>query len=309
MLRVVTRLPLLALGLVALGCAQHGGRLLVVIESDAALREVRVEAQGATTMEARFVAEAVPFSFVVEPTRPEQPIDLFVSGYPCDPETPACRPILRHERASVSANETRVLHVFLYDACVGRTCEPSECGSGNCTCGEGGVCVDVPVYRAVDLPLLPFRGAELDGGAADARGLDAPPMDAPELDAPIEPVDGPDAPEDTLVEFDGGADAPLDAGTDAPDAGTDAPLPTCEELYALSWGSGGYTCGETVCVRLAGTCCEFYTTNRCIDACDTVAGAGRVDDVWSRSGGSGSCAHGSIQSATDSNVICRCGRP
>ena len=85
--------PLLALSLFALGgCAQHGGRLLVVVESDVALAEVRVEATGASRAEHVFrspdsVPLAVPFSFVVEPTDPTVPIDVVIQGYPCAPSS------------------------------------------------------------------------------------------------------------------------------------------------------------------------------------------------------------------------------
>ncbi|MBW2463385.1 MAG: hypothetical protein JRH11_17170 [Deltaproteobacteria bacterium] len=71
------------------------------------------------------------------------------------------------------AGQSRVLHMYLPGgACLGVTCTPDT------TCGDQGLCVDVPVINAQDLPPL-GTPPQMDSGATDS-GTDATPACVPD---------------------------------------------------------------------------------------------------------------------------------
>jgi hypothetical protein len=222
------RVALLFLAWFGSGCAQHGGRLLVVVGSDIAELsevEVRVARVGSAPTEIRTWPlgtaegqEMLPLSFAVQAPSDGSDVEIIVDGYPAGatpciaPEVPpACDAPLVTRRALTGfvPNTTRVLSMFLSGRCrasEGPTCAPTE------TCDEGG-CVDVRI-DPVDLPVLTVPRGELDVGRAVDGGVpedatlldaaDAPGLDAPGLDAPLDDAGGP---------LDVGTDAPLDGGT------------------------------------------------------------------------------------------------
>ena len=247
------RVALLFLAWFGSGCAQHGGRLLVVVGSDIAELsevEVRVARVGSAPTEIRTWPlgtaegqEMLPLSFAVQAPSDGSDVEIIVDGYPAGatpciaPEVPpACDAPLVTRRALTGfvPNTTRVLTMFLSRRCrttEGPMCAPTE------TCDEGG-CVDVRI-DPVDLPILTVPRGELDVGRAVDGGVpedatlldaaDAPGLDAPGLDAPL--------PDDA-----GGTDAPLDGGT----------LPSMWTLYAADAETGdGF--GTTVALDFDGS--------------------------------------------------------
>lgn len=191
--RAATLLSLFAFA----GCSEHAGRLVVVVDSDAAIEEVRVETwrtDQPSRRVRRVFDDPVPFSFAIAPEEESSSVDVIVTGVP---STTPDRPIVRHERAGISPNETRVLTVFLAASCAGRACADGE------TC-DAGACIAVPFRPAETLPLLPRGGSEFEVGTHDAGPSDAGPfdgsMDAARVDAAGMPDAGPDgAPPDAAI--------------------------------------------------------------------------------------------------------------
>ncbi len=317
----VGHLLALAAALASLAGCGHDGRLVVVVDSDIptltdiAIRTARLAGGGVDTRDVHLGgAVHVPFSFAVVPNgHPQDGVEIVVEGATCS----TCAPIVsRRVQTGFVHDSTRLVRMFLSASCASGLA-PSCGASQSC---DRGACVDV--YVPPDrLAILARPGDELDAGPEasihDAGTEDAGAMEDGGLDAP-ESIDvgvaqdaaADDTGLDAPIELDAGVDAPepTDVGVDAPgpiDAGTDAYVRSCDELYGAHSDD---QCGESLCMHHAGTCCEFYTRQVCGTVCQAITGSATSDDQWSRSGGAPSCTHGSIQSSTDSDVICRCPR-
>jgi hypothetical protein len=211
-------------------CSGHDGRLLVVVSTDMPVPsglahiEVRTVRSAGGGMDTRGfpvddadpdVRRHMPLSFAVEPNgHPADGVEIIVEGYgPGDPictgldEPSGCRPMVsRTVRTGFSANTTRVVDIFLADAC-----RAVSCPGQNCVLGR---CAPIMFTPPDEWPILELPGAEFDTRRPDA-GMDAPPHDTRELDVPGLDVPGLDVP---------GLDAPFDGGDlDVPAMDTPGP--------------------------------------------------------------------------------------
>ncbi len=177
-------------------CAPGAGRLLVVVDTDISvpgeLGEIDVEidrVDGAGSARRTFALGAatdVPLSFVVSPRGSVVDVDINIAGYRrgaviCERlgEPVGCVAPLVSRRAVTGfvPGSTRVLRLFLADACVGATCDAGA------TC-ESGRCAPVARIDPATLPVVVAPGAELDAGVADGGPrMDAAPSDASASDA------------------------------------------------------------------------------------------------------------------------------